>query len=157
MLTCQLAATSRHKFLWNFNQNANIFIQENEFECMCKFQAISTSVHVLHHTHRSDKSIVYQVRCLQTNAAAFHKKKSNTCGLRHVFHMMTSSAKWKHFPLYWPFVRRIHRLPVKSPHKGKWRRALMFSLICALNKRLSTQSWGRWFEPPSRSLWRHYE
>ena len=32
---------------------------------------------------------------------------------------------------------------------------LMFPLICALNKRLSKQSWGWWFETPSRSLWRH--
>ena len=38
--------------------------------------------------------------------------------------------KWKHFPRYWPFVRRIHRSPVNSPHKGQWRGALMFSLIC---------------------------
>ena len=37
--------------------------------------------------------------------------------------------KWKHFPRYWPFVRGIHRSPVDSPHKGQWRRALMFSLI----------------------------
>ena len=29
--------------------------------------------------------------------------------------------KWKHFPRY----------PVNSPHKGQWRGALMFSLICA--------------------------
>ena len=29
------------------------------------------------------------------------------------------------------FVRRIHRSPVNFPHKGQWRRALMFSLICA--------------------------
>ena len=39
--------------------------------------------------------------------------------------------KWKHFSRYWPFVRGIHRSPVNSPHKGQWRRALMFSLICA--------------------------
>ena len=39
--------------------------------------------------------------------------------------------KWKRFPRYWPFVRRIHRSPVNSPHKGQWRGALMFSLICA--------------------------
>ena len=39
--------------------------------------------------------------------------------------------KWKHFPRYLPFVRGIHRSPVKSPHKGQWRGALMFSLICA--------------------------
>ena len=40
--------------------------------------------------------------------------------------------KWKHFPRYWPFVRGIHRSPVNSPHKGQWRRAVMFSLICVL-------------------------
>ena len=39
--------------------------------------------------------------------------------------------KWKHFPRYWLFVRGIHRSPVNSPHKGQWRGALMFSLICA--------------------------
>ena len=37
---------------------------------------------------------------------------------------------WRHqmetFPRYWPFVS-----PVNSPHKGQWRRALVFSLICA--------------------------
>ena len=38
--------------------------------------------------------------------------------------------KWKHFPRYWPFVRGIHRSPVNSPHKGQWRGALMYSLIC---------------------------
>ena len=50
--------------------------------------------------------------------------------------------KWKHFQRYWPFVRVIHRLPVNSPHKGQWRGSLMVSL------------WGRWFETPSRPLWR---
>ena len=39
--------------------------------------------------------------------------------------------KWEHFPRYWPFVRGIHRSPMNSPHKGQWRGALMFSLICA--------------------------
>ena len=39
--------------------------------------------------------------------------------------------KWKHFPRYWPFVRGIHRSPVNSPHKGQWRGALVFSMICA--------------------------
>ena len=38
--------------------------------------------------------------------------------------------KWKHFPRYWPFVRGIHRSPVNSLHKGRWRGALVFSLIC---------------------------
>ena len=39
--------------------------------------------------------------------------------------------KRKHFLRYWPFVRGIHRWPVNSLHKGPWRGALMFSLICA--------------------------
>ena len=39
--------------------------------------------------------------------------------------------KWKHFPRYWPFVREIHRSPVNFPHKGQWRGALIFTLICA--------------------------
>ena len=38
--------------------------------------------------------------------------------------------KWKHLPRYWPFVREVHRSPANSPHKGQWRGALMFSLIC---------------------------
>ena len=38
--------------------------------------------------------------------------------------------EWKHFLRYWPFVQGIHRSPVNSPHKGQWRGALMFSLIC---------------------------
>ena len=63
--------------------------------------------------------------------------------------------KWKHFPCHWPFVRGISRSPVNSPHKGQWRGDLMFSLICALNKRLGKQWWGWWFEMQSRWLWRH--
>ena len=39
--------------------------------------------------------------------------------------------KWRYFPCYLPFVRGIQRSPVNSPHKGQWREALMFSLICA--------------------------
>ena len=34
--------------------------------------------------------------------------------------------KRKHFPRYWPLWS-----PTDSPHKGQWRGALMFSLICA--------------------------
>ena len=47
-----------------------------------------------------------------------------------------------------------HRSPVNSPHKGQWRGALMFFYL-RLKKRLSKQSWGWWFETPSRPLWRH--
>ena len=46
------------------------------------------------------------------------------------YHIYDDVIKWKHFPRYWPIVRGIHRSPVNSPHKGQWRGALMFSLIC---------------------------
>ena len=49
---------------------------------------------------------------------------------RHLSHH-DDVIKCKHFPpRNWPFVRRIHRYPVNSPHKGQWREALMLSLIC---------------------------
>ena len=38
--------------------------------------------------------------------------------------------KLKYFPRYWPFVQGIHRSPTNSPHRGQWRGALMFTLIC---------------------------
>ena len=62
--------------------------------------------------------------------------------------------KWKHFPRYWPFVRGIHRSPVNSPHKGPVTRSFDVFFDLRLNKWLSKQSWGWWFETPSCSLWR---
>ena len=38
--------------------------------------------------------------------------------------------KWKFFSRNWPFCAGNSPVPVNSPHKGQWRRALMFSLIC---------------------------
>ena len=48
----------------------------------------------------------------------------------YIYRFHDDVIKWKHFPRYWPFVRGIHRSLVNSPHKGQWRGALMFSLIC---------------------------
>ena len=39
--------------------------------------------------------------------------------------------KGKHSARPWLFVWGFHRSPVNSLHKGQWRGALMFSLICA--------------------------
>ena len=47
-------------------------------------------------------------------------------GLRH-----DDVIKWKYFPRYWPFVQRIHRSTLNSPHKRQSRGALIFSLLCA--------------------------
>ena len=60
------------------------------------------------------------------------------CGLFRVVspilylnHFHDDVIKWKHFPRHWPLVRGIQRSSVNSPHKGQWRGALIFSLICA--------------------------
>ena len=60
--------------------------------------------------------------------------------------------QWKRFPRYRPFVQGIHLWPVNSPYKAS--DAEIWCFLC-LNKRLSKQSRGWWFETPSRPLWRH--
>ena len=57
--------------------------------------------------------------------------------------------KLRLFPRYWSFVRGIHRLSVDSPHKGQWRRALMFSFIYAW-----TNGWAN--NPDAGDLRRHH-
>ena len=56
------------------------------------------------------------------------------CVYRRDGNLASDSPWWHHqmkrLPRYWPFVRGIHRPSVNSPHKGQWRRALMFSLMC---------------------------
>ena len=66
------------------------------------------------------------IMCCHPRPTCWHILFSWRC--REVSH--DDVIKWKHFPRYWPFVRGIHRSPVNSPHKGQWRGALMFSLIC---------------------------
>ena len=63
--------------------------------------------------------------------------------------------KWKHFPLYWPFVRGIDRSPVNSQHKGQWRWSFDVFFDLHLIKRLSKHWRGWWFETLSHPLWRH--
>ena len=57
--------------------------------------------------------------------------------------------KWKHFPLYWTFV--TSEFPWKRPITRRF--DVFFDL--RLNKWLSEQSRGWWFDAPSRSLWRY--
>ena len=108
----------------------------------------------MHNSKRPHLRVICH-RCLQTTCLGGEWSEShpqcNNLTIHYTSH--DDVIKWKHFPRYWPFVRGIHRWPVNSPHKGQWRGALMFSLMC-LNKRLSKQWWGRWFQAPSCPLWR---
>ena len=55
---------------------------------------------------------------------------------------------WRHrmeiFPALLALCAEIHRWPVNSPHKGQWRGALMFSLICAWNGWINKREAGDW-------------
>ena len=80
------------------------------------------------------------IQCIAISEQSFNCRFSSSVSCCNITH--DDVIKWKHFPRYWTFVRGIHLPPVHFPHKGQWRGALMFSLISALNKRLSKQSWG---------------
>ena len=56
---------------------------------------------------------------------------------------------WKYFPRYWPFMREIHRSqrPVT--------RGCDVFFVLLLNKWLSKNSRGWWFETPLCPSWRH--
>ena len=71
---------------------------------------------------------------VKTPACCYHIDGLNKLRPRKmtaIFQTHDDVIKWKHFPRNWSFVRGIHWSPVNSPHKGQWRGALMFSLICA--------------------------
>ena len=99
---------------------------------------VSTTVKVICRSHRVfiDNNVVFGAlfgRKYNTSQIHVHGLcvVSFCCGWIPVnFTHHDDVIKWKHFPRYWPFVWGIHRSPVNSPHKGQWRGALMFSLIC---------------------------
>ena len=79
-------------------------------------------------------AILYRPNVLMLIADIMHTYRQmdrQTVKVRTITTFHDDVIKRKHFPRYWPFVRGIHRSPVKSPHKGQWRGALMFTLICA--------------------------
>ena len=85
----------------------------------------------------------------QSNHAIWYMDTMTNLIVKVTLHIITSSCflwnynTWKHtgvtvmtstngniFLRYWLFVQGIHWSPVNTPHKGQWRRTLMFSLIC---------------------------
>ena len=63
-------------------------------------------------------------------------EKWSTRGTKHPMAIsssvcMMTPSNGNIFPRYWHVVRGIRRSSLNSPHKGQWRWALMFSLICA--------------------------
>ena len=64
--------------------------------------------------------------------------------------------KWKHFPLYWPFVHGIHQSPVNSLTKAGDADLRCF-LWSVPEQTLNKQPRCLWVETPSCSLRSHYD
>ena len=76
---------------------------------------------ILHHVVSFDNKLIN----------VFITKKWTRCHWSEIIRIAHDDVIiWKHFQRYWSFVRKIHRSPVNSPHKGQWRWALIFSLSC---------------------------
>ena len=79
----------------------------------------------------------------------------------YIYYFHDDVTKWKYVPRYWSFAQEIHLWPVNSPVTGVFpsqrpvTRSFDVFFDLRLNKGLSEQSRRRWFETPSRSLWRH--
>ena len=83
----------------------------------------------------------YNLRCHQQRQSWHHGNSR--------FPLHDGVIKWNHFPPSWPFVTG------ESPAQRPVTRSFDVLYDLYLNKRLSKQSWGWWFETPSRPLWRH--
>ena len=71
-------------------------------------------------------------------------------------HQIKNKTWWRHqmetFSVLLAFVREIHRwIPLTKASDAE----LWFFFDLRLDKRLSKQSWGWWFETPPCPLWRH--
>ena len=63
--------------------------------------------------------------------------------------------KWKHFPRLMAICAGNSPVTGEFPAQRPVARSFDVFSDLRLDKRLSKQSWGWWFEKPSRPLWRH--
>ena len=121
-------------------QFISIFLLQTDIQVNFKCQLHSPGEHLdPQFGHRNLKLPLHLIKALNSQTifhgdriARLTQPAISTAG--KVFRKLLTNhddvIKWNHFPRYWPFVRGIHRPPVNSPHKGQWRGALMFFVIC---------------------------
>ena len=155
----------------HFCQHSLVANYSHHYGCSYKFYYVSSEIvdsnntHTLQraranctssNTNTHKRTVFYTTQILRQNSIQMRKQihiRFNTIWTKYTI-MMTSS-NWSIFRVTDPLCGEFtgHRWIPRT--KGQWRGALMVSLICALNKRLSKQSWGWWFKTQSRSLIRH--
>ena len=105
-------------FLWQRRNQVHVLTDN------CARSIFILTLHKPHHIY------IYNIHCMQYSMILLPWVLQYKVWLYFHGFLHDDVIKWKHFPRYWPFLRGIHRSPVNSPHKGQWRGALMFTLIC---------------------------
>ena len=77
----------------------------------------------------------YSLNCFHISNVSIKLQVWGISIITNIIKILTSRGhddviKLKHFPRNWPFCAGNSSVSVNSPHKGQWRGALMFTLIC---------------------------
>ena len=112
--------------------------RHHHFYKQITFLTFSTSKELFYDVYILYQWVYFNVRqrLVSVKVCQYMKPMSyiSYCKVKFLFHDDVNTSK--HSPRYWPFVRGIHRSQLNSHHKGQWRRALMFYMICALTNSL---------------------
>ena len=148
--------------MWCFRFVTHIFLGLYSLSDKTSYRQISWSLEdarvdvtmTVSHFNLTGISAALLLRCL-SNSRGIGKVWTRISRLRDS--RKSCNTWWRHqmehFPRYWPIVRGIHRLIPRT--KASDAELPFFFFDLRLNKPLSKQSWGWWFETLSRSLWRH--
>ena len=159
----------RNKLQWNSNQSTNLFVCENAFaNAVCEMAAILSR----------GKSWVTMSRVELSNHEGYGKNQHVQSTTKHKmciilqqhFILWSNRIRVPFHERFFPLSCWCHQMetfsallalcagnsPVISEFPAQWQVMQSFDAFfdLCLNKRLSKQSWGWWFEKPSCSLWR---
>ena len=110
-----------HNFLWEMRDVSWLIVCLNIY---CSEILHIFLLHCCHQLECNNKCCI-----LLSNLAT--ETNFTTCMMETMVLLHDDAIKWNHFPRYCSFVQGLHRSPVNSTHKGQWRGAFMFYLICA--------------------------
>ena len=88
-----------------------------------------------------------------------HKRQRRPCSWSNITNLQQKTTRWRH--QMETFSALLTLCAGNSPVTGEFSaqrpitRSFDVFFDLRMNKRLGKQSWGWWFETPSRSLWRH--
>ena len=116
--------TLRNKLQWNSDQNTKLFINEDASEnTVCEKAAILSRGRWVNH-------IAWNGRLVKLAITG----RSWKLWCRQLYHYSSYWTWWRHqmetFSALLAICAGNSPVPVNSPHKGQWRGALLFSLIC---------------------------